>query len=127
MVTQEALYTNYNDKQHHYTLYYYDVAGNLIKTIPPEGVEQLSITSTNDSVYIQINNDRNNGTKTVFTTHRLQTRYEYNSLNQLVAQYTPDTDPMEVFDETLPNGLHNKLVTHKIQMQIGRASCRERV
>ena len=116
MVTQEALYTNYNDKQHHYTLYYYDVAGNLIKTIPPEGVQLLPIMSSNDSINIQINNDRNSGTKTVFTTHRLQTRYEYNSLNQLVAQYTPDTDPMESFEETLPNGLNNKLITHKIQM-----------
>jgi hypothetical protein len=116
MSTQEKLYTNYNDRQHHYTLYYYDLAGNLIKTIPPGGVDLLPITSTNDAVNIQINNDRNNGTKTVFTSHRLQTRYEYNSLNQLVAQYTPDTDPMDVFEQTLPNGLHNKLVTRKIQM-----------
>ncbi len=114
--TQEKLFSNYTDKQHHYMLYYYDQAGNLIKTVPPEGVQLLPFTSTTDPLNIQINNDRDNGTKTVFTSHRLQTRYEYNSLNQLIAQYTPDTDPMTSFEETLPNGLNNKLVTRKIQM-----------
>lgn len=116
LATQEKLFTNYNDRQHHYMLYYYDLVGNLIKTIPPEGVELLPISSTNDLLNIQINNDRANGTKTVFTSHRLQTRYEYNSLNQLVAQYTPDTDPMTAFEQNLPNGLNNRLVTTKIQM-----------
>ncbi len=113
--TKEKLNTEFDDKQHHYTLYYYDVAGNLIKTIPPEGVSQLNI-SEYDSVNLKINNDRTNGIKTVFTSHRLQTRYEYNSLNQLIAQYTPDTDPIDAFEQNLPNGLNNKLVTHKIQM-----------
>lgn len=117
--TREKLYTNYKDREHHYTLYYYDNAGNLIKTIPPEGVERLSITSTDDILNIRINNDRSNNTKTVFTAHRLQTRYEYNSLNQLVAQYTPDTDPMEAFEQTLPDGLHNRLQTNKIQLLNG--------
>ncbi|HLV42063.1 MAG TPA: hypothetical protein VKY37_07280, partial [Brumimicrobium sp.] len=116
MQTDEKLYTNYDDRQHHYTLYYYDQAGNLIKTVPPEGVELLSFTSTDDSIYQKINEDRINGTRNVFTNHRLQTRYEYNSLNQLVAQYTPDTDAMEAFEITLPNGLHAELVTEKIQM-----------
>jgi len=114
--TKEKLNTEYDDKQHHYTLYYYDVAGNLIKTIPPEGVSQFDITSSIDVLNMRINIDRTNGIKTVFTSHRLQTRYEYNSLNQLIAQYTPDTDAMDAFEQNLPNGLNNKLVTHKIQM-----------
>src|SRR5690554_4084392 len=116
MQTKEKLYTNYDDRQHHYTLYYYDQAGNLIKTIPPEGVELLTFASTDDPIYQKINEDRTNGTRTVFTNHRLQTRYEYNSLNQLVAQFTPDTDAMEAFEITLPNGLHAGLTTEKIQM-----------
>ncbi len=116
LATQEKLFTNYSDKQYHYTLYYYDQAGNLIKTIPPAGVELLPISSTDDPLNIQINHDRSNGTKTVFTAHRLQTRYEYNSLDQLVAQYTPDTDPMAAFEQNLPNGLNSRLVTTKIQM-----------
>ena len=116
MQTQEKLYNSYNDRQHHYMLYYYDQAGNLIKTVPPEGVQLLPITSTSDPLNVTINNDRDNGTKTVFTSHRLQTRYEYNSLNQLIAQYSPDIDAMSAFEQTLPNGLSSRLVTRKIQM-----------
>ncbi len=114
--TQERLMTSYTDKEHHYMLYYYDLAGNLIKTVPPAGVELLPILSSSDDLNIQINGDRNSGQKTVFTSHRLQSRYEYNSLNQLVSTYTPDTDPMVAFEQTLPNGLNGKLVTQKIQM-----------
>ncbi|SOD17745.1 RHS repeat-associated core domain-containing protein [Pedobacter xixiisoli] len=114
--TQERLMTSYNDREHHYMLYYYDLAGNLIKTVPPEGVELLPINSSSDNLNLQINGDRNDGIKTVFTSHRLQTRYEYNSLGQMVSTFTPDTDPMTAFEQTLPNGLNAKLVTKKIQM-----------
>jgi RHS repeat-associated protein len=114
-VNEDLTYT-YKDKLYHFTLYYYDQAGNLIKTIPPAGVEKLNTTNSNDQISTQIANDRSNGTKTVYTSHRLATRYEYNSLNQLVAQSTPDTDPMNIFELTLPNGLHSKLITRKIQM-----------
>ena len=90
--------------------------GNLIKTIPPEGVSVVDITASSDPLSVQINGDRINGTKTVFTDHRLATRYEYNSLNQLVTQSSPDTDPIDVFELTLPNGLHPRLNTTKIQL-----------
>src|SRR5690606_14853460 len=33
----------YNEIEHHFTLYYYDQAGNLIKTVPPEGVEFVDV------------------------------------------------------------------------------------
>ncbi len=79
------------DSERHYTLYYYDQAGNLVKTIPPEGVELI----TNTEVLKQINDDRKYRIQTVFTNHRMATRYLYNSLNQLVAQYMPDH---EAFD-----------------------------
>ncbi len=31
----------FKEQQYHYTLYYYDQAGNLLRTIPPEGVQLL--------------------------------------------------------------------------------------
>ncbi|WP_316815865.1 RHS repeat-associated core domain-containing protein [Pedobacter nyackensis] len=34
------------EKIYHYTLYYYDLAGNLIRTVPPEGVNPLSDIET---------------------------------------------------------------------------------
>ncbi|MFT5778178.1 MAG: RHS repeat-associated protein [Crocinitomicaceae bacterium] len=116
MGVRESLTYTYFDKLYHFTLYYYDQAGNLIKTIPPEGVQFLNITASSDPLSLQIEGDRVNETKTVFTTHRLPTHYEYNSLNQLVSQASPDTDPMKVFELTLPSGLHAKLTTQKIQL-----------
>lgn len=113
---QENFKYTYSDKLYHFTLYYYDQAGNKIKTIPPAGVEKLDLTSSYSPLSQQIAADRANGTKTVYTNHRLATRFEYNSLNQLVYQSTPDTDPMDIFELTLPNGLHSQLTTYKIQM-----------
>ncbi|MBI1838654.1 MAG: hypothetical protein HYR91_15425, partial [Flavobacteriia bacterium] len=114
-VDENMTYT-YQDKMYHFTLYYYDQAGNLIKTVPPGGTKLLPITSSTDALKMQISNDRVNDTKTVFTDHKLVTTYEYNSLNQLVAQKTPDADAMNIFELTLPNGLHAQLQTTQIQM-----------
>ena len=63
---EEKLTMEYSDKEYQYTLYYYDQAGNLLQTVPPEGVDRVT------------------------QNHKLKTEYVYNSLNQLVAQQTPD-------------------------------------
>ncbi|OUL60434.1 deaminase domain-containing protein [Flavobacterium sp. AJR] len=82
------------DKEYQYTLYYYDQAGNLVQTVPPQGIDRLS--SIDDAT---INSVRNtlpenelnsiNAAK-VAPEHQLKTQYRYNSLNQLVWQHTPD-------------------------------------
>lgn len=105
----------YADKEHHFTLYYYDQAGNLVKTIPPEGVELLDIDSYADALSIQINSDRTNNHQNVFTSHRMATNYEYNSLNQLVYQDMPDHDKMELVEFLLPNGLDSRLRIQRTQ------------
>jgi hypothetical protein len=35
----ETFYATYQLSEYHYTLYYYDQAGNLVKTLPPDGVQ----------------------------------------------------------------------------------------
>ncbi|WAC02725.1 hypothetical protein N7U66_03375 [Lacinutrix neustonica] len=55
---------------YHFTLYYYDRAGSLVRTVPPEGVQTV--------------NDR------VATAHTYVTGYDYNSISQLSNQNTPD-------------------------------------
>jgi len=73
---------------HHYTLYYYDRAGNLIQTVPPEGVKPLE-----NSEISSLKEHRNNNSSTpwsIYHNHRLKTDYRYNSLNRLVWQKTPD-------------------------------------
>lgn len=69
----------------HYTLYYYDQAGNLVKTVPPAGVNAIYRQSWLDSV----TNARVAKTNLV-PVHTLHTTYRYNTLNQVVAQKTPD-------------------------------------
>ena len=101
----ENFTTNYNDKEYHVTLYYYDQAGNLVKTIPPEGVHPVDLSLFGS----QIINDRTNSLHTFYTGHTMATNYEYNSLNQLVKQNMPDHDPMDIWEFALPNGLDSRL------------------
>ena len=83
------------DKEYQYTLYYYDQAGNLVQTVPPEGVKRLQPNSNVTIDDVRQNNILKedtadiNGTK-VAPAHKMQTQYRYNSLNQLVWQQTPD-------------------------------------
>ncbi|MES2812044.1 MAG: DUF6443 domain-containing protein, partial [Bacteroidota bacterium] len=89
-----------DDKEYQYTLYYYDQAGNLTQTVPPEGVRRLNITADSQPQNVAINNSRigepelssttNSASVTVAPEHKMQTEYQYNSLNQLVWQKTPD-------------------------------------
>lgn len=74
--------------EYHYTLYYYDQAGNLVKTIPPQGVDVSKFAwaaSYSDSVKIARRNKL-----LLRPDHGLRTEYRYNTLNQVVAQTSPD-------------------------------------
>jgi RHS repeat-associated protein len=84
---KDALNLTYDVTEHHYTLYYYDRAGQLTKTVPPEGVDYL--------VQADINQVKASRTSTVAATwpgpnHRMPTKYQYNSFAQLLQQQTPD-------------------------------------
>jgi RHS repeat-associated protein len=95
----EEFFMKYEDSQHHFTLYYYDQAGNLVRTVPPAGVVKLTDADKLD----QVRADRAAGSHTVFTKHTMATTYKYNSLNQLVAQAMPDQQNMDIWNpENLP-------------------------
>lgn len=81
--------TGNTDAEYQYTLYYYDQAGNLVQTVPPEGVDVDYKIAT---PHAQINGARNGVLNVVedYPVHSKQTKYRYNSLNQLVWQRTPD-------------------------------------
>ncbi|OYU93399.1 MAG: hypothetical protein CFE21_20710 [Bacteroidetes bacterium B1(2017)] len=107
----EGFYMNQLDEKYHYTLYYYDQAGNLVRTIPPQGVKPLTQAQID-----QVNLDRQNGTRTIFTEHDLATTYAYNSLNQLVEQTVPDNRDMDlILHQNLLNGIPSGLVIRGIQ------------
>lgn len=89
----EDFHMSWEDTQHHFTLYYYDQAGNLVRTVPPEGVHRI----TDEGKLEQVRLDRFNRTHTVFTEHEMATTYKYNSLNQLVSQSSPDVENLNIW------------------------------
>jgi RHS repeat-associated protein len=115
----ENLTATFDDKEYHYTLYYYDQAGNLVRTIPPEGVDVAETTSSFDPVSMNINSDRTYKQRTYFTNHRMPTTYLYNSLNQLVRQDVPDHDKMDIYDFGLTTGLDLDLIVTSVQFVSG--------
>jgi YD repeat-containing protein len=96
---KEQFSMQYDYKEYHYTLYYYDQAGDLVKTVPPEGLYQKdpegtgvyhnSLLTDNEiaACYDYLQDD----TKPFqHTYHLMVTNYRYNSLQNVLAQKTPD-------------------------------------
>ncbi|MDI3321388.1 LamG-like jellyroll fold domain-containing protein [Pinibacter soli] len=81
----ESLTMTSRTSEYHYTLYYYDQAGNLIKTVPPAGV-----AVNRDPSWLALVAQKRAAGGSETPLHKLYTLYRYNSLNQLVSQYSPD-------------------------------------
>ncbi|NOQ74897.1 MAG: hypothetical protein GQ574_22980 [Crocinitomix sp.] len=102
MKTREEFTMTYDLHEYHYTLFYYDQAGNLIKTVPPAGIyrkvngTEAAHSSTLTALEIQdckdhIDPDLDPITNPyIHPAHELVTNYKYNSLQQLTEQTTPD-------------------------------------
>ncbi|MCX6180978.1 MAG: hypothetical protein NT150_03495, partial [Bacteroidetes bacterium] len=85
----ESMHYTYQSREYHYTLYYYDQAGNLVQTVPPAGVDKMPIDEAHGF------DSKGNYSSVPLVAayqpkHRLISEYKYNSLNQLVYQNTPD-------------------------------------
>ena len=74
----DRLEMGYTLGQFYYTLFYYDRAGSLVKTVPPKGVQNYQDTHAEIA-------DRS-----VHPDYTYATTYEYNARRQLVAKTTPD-------------------------------------
>lgn len=84
----ESFTVSFDKTEHHYTLYYYDQAGQLVRTVPPEGVEDRR---ADGSFLASVKTARNsNATTPVKPNHTLNTEYRYNTLGQVVQQKSPD-------------------------------------
>lgn len=83
----EVLKIGYVDQRFQTTLYYYDRAGNLIQTVPPEGVRKLNATATSKIDSARIKDTTFAGIR---VNHQKKSIYYYNTMNQLVKQMTPD-------------------------------------
>ena len=69
---QDQLKISYPLNYHHYMLYYHDRAGNLVKTIPPQGVDLSSTT------------------RAQHPNHQMATTYQYDGLGRMVKTISPD-------------------------------------
>jgi RHS repeat-associated protein len=86
--------------EYHYTLYYYDQAGNLVKTVPPQGVHPITAQASLDSVtYYRAG--KAGYTKPVYPIDSMQTKYFYNTLNSPIKQQTPDGDSVHFWYDRL--------------------------
>ena len=98
LIQNETYTMDYTPTGKQYTLYYYDRAGNLLKTVPPGGVALPTGSATQINAYnVNVNAQRDTRDATgfpsgtnVFPAHTQVTQYRYNSLNQMYASRTPD-------------------------------------
>lgn len=83
---------------YHYTLFYYDQAGNLVRTVAPKGVDNAHGAGFRDNVKAARTNFPANPTSTdVVPTHEYQTNYKYNTYNQLIETTNPDQEGPTTF------------------------------
>lgn len=87
--TTEKMWHTMMSQQYHYTLYYYDLAGNLTRTVPPQGIQALAAAQ---SAQVDAARSSTNATTnlTYKPAHNKATQYRYNAHNQVVWQQTPD-------------------------------------
>lgn len=82
--------------QYQYTLFYYDQAGNLARTVAPEGVHKLPavnsglVNTARDAVTGSSPGSFPPATASIKPAHDYVTTYNYNSYNQLVSTTNPD-------------------------------------
>lgn len=94
----ETFNMEYNNAEYHYTLYYYDQSGNLVRTIPPAGVKPFTTQAELNTVSYRRNNPL---AGTYVPAHLMQTTYQHNSLNAVVWQKTPDAGESEFYYDGL--------------------------
>lgn len=82
---RESFSYDVQPNEYHFTLQYYDQAGDLVQTVPPKGIRPLS-----DVEVKQVEEAMGRGTPPS-PNHTLLSRYQYNSLGQVVAKSLPDS------------------------------------
>lgn len=92
--TKENLFVKYRNQRFNYTLYYYDRAGNLMRTVPPAGMNPMA-----DYMLPAVNTGRESASNStsLIPYHTKPSNYNYNTLDQVVKQKTPDGGTTEYF------------------------------
>jgi RHS repeat-associated protein len=96
----------YYEKEYHYTLYYYDQAGNLVRTVPPNSVRRLDPgvmypSGTNAVHYARLHENDVLPPAKIYPEHSrvgvgtnpvnlMVTNYKYNTFDELIEEESPD-------------------------------------
>lgn len=93
----EKFTMEYTDSEYHYTLYYYDQSGNLVRTVPPAGVKPFTTPTQLSNVVVS----RLSNSTPQLPQHIMPTTYKHNALNAVVWQQTPDAGQSEFYYDKL--------------------------
>lgn len=83
---EETYEYQYQANKYHYTLMYYDRAGNVVKTVSPKGVHKLSPTQVAEVKAFRAGT----GGAEHLGAHDFVSTYTFNALNQPIEKVTPD-------------------------------------
>ncbi|MGQ3012065.1 MAG: hypothetical protein ACT6QS_00010 [Flavobacteriales bacterium] len=106
MSALETFDATYSNDEYHFMLYYYDRAGNLVRTVPPKAVTRLPLSDM-----VAVNSARiagtefkpkhNNVTYATAEAYMLTTRYRYDALGNPVKNKTPDAGVSSFYYDNL--------------------------
>lgn len=96
VIADETFNVDFQSNTYHYTLLYYDQSGNLVKTVPPGGVNPLT-----DISGVLAHAENSDASPPVFPNHTFETVYKHNSLNQVIEVTTPDGGTSKYFYDHL--------------------------
>jgi len=99
---REKLWIEYVNMRFGTTLYSYDLAGNLIRTVPPEGVHRLDTTA---AMMVDSLRDHDIVIPGGLPLHNKDTRTEYNTFNQPTRETTPDAGTKSMYYDLKGNVL----------------------
>ena len=92
----------------HYTLYYYDQAGNLTMTVPPTGVKPLDLVNNKAQDLADYRTDLTDSrppasadASELLPRHDFLTEYAYNSFNEIIVSDSPDKEPVRTWYDPL--------------------------
>ncbi|WP_430405223.1 RHS repeat-associated core domain-containing protein [Fluviicola sp.] len=94
--TEDLTVTGYSNN-YQYTLFYYDQAGNLVRTVAPSGVNQLLASQSPAVNYARLHANDAIPAARVIPTHTFETYYKYNSFDQVENTSNPDQTGATVY------------------------------
>jgi RHS repeat-associated protein len=97
--TTEALSYTGPRNNYHYTLFYYDQAGNLVQTVAPKGINAFNPVNAPAArnAVVDFSTPLGSYSPAPFPAYDFKTLYQYNSYNQLVSTTNPDQNGNTIY------------------------------